>query len=209
MLPDEPLLPVEASPLARTRGSRAQRARRTGRIRRSAAIVLVCGLAAGWFATTRIGRTSAQAATPDVTVPPPATAGTFVRSDGLRRLLPAGAQCHDQDRRVAGTHCSVAGVDVVYRLMLPAAVQAAYLAAVGSGPTTRGRPACARGGEEERAWSRPAAPGRAAGRYACRVEQGRAAMWWTVADRGLLAHATAVDSDLTSLFAWWEAHSER
>jgi hypothetical protein len=34
-------------------------------------------------------------------------------------------------------------------------------------------------------------------------------MWWTVADRGLLAHATATDGDLGSLFSWWESNSER
>jgi hypothetical protein len=34
-------------------------------------------------------------------------------------------------------------------------------------------------------------------------------MWWTVEDRGLLAHAIAADADLASLFAWWQSHSER
>jgi hypothetical protein len=89
---------------------------------------------------------------------------------------------------------------------------AAYLHAIGTAPySTRrsGRARCVRGITDERTWSWPAHPRRVAGRFACRVENGRAAMWWTDADRGLLVHAVAPDEDLASLFAWWLSHSER
>jgi hypothetical protein len=174
---------------------------------------LVAALALGWFVTARVGRTDALAETGTVAsfAPPTTTVATF--PDRLRRILPAGAQCGDQDRSRAATRCSVEGIAVDYVVFGIAEVGAAYRAAIGAGsseprPTTT-FPACARGGEEERPWSRPGAPNRTVGRYACRVERGRAAMWWTVDDRGVLAHATATDGDLASLFAWWELHSER
>jgi hypothetical protein len=58
-------------------------------------------------------------------------------------------------------------------------------------------------------WSRPEHPRRVVGRFSCRTEQGRAAMWWTDVDRGVLAHAVAPDDDLALLLAWWCSHSER
>jgi hypothetical protein len=182
-------------------------------MRSTAGIALVCALAAGWLVTTCVGRTSALATAEEAGVGSTTTTGRNGPDESLLRFVAAGAQCHDQDGSVSVTRCSVAGIDVDYRIMRPESVSAAYRSAVGShsvspGPG-RAAPACARGGEEERAWSRPATPGRAAGRYACRVEQGRAAMWWTVDDRGLLAHVIATDADLTSLFRWWESHSER
>lgn len=193
--------------------SRAERALRTGRMRRSAAIALVCALAAGWLVTTRMGRTSAQTTRDRAPVGPPTPTGRATPDPSLRRFVPVGAECHDQDGSVAATRCSVAGIDVDYRMMRPDSLRATYDSDVGVGPDTRGpapaAPACARGGEEERSWSRPATPSRVAGRYACRVEKGLAAMWWTVDDRGLLAHATGGNADLTSLFRWWESHSER
>jgi hypothetical protein len=211
---DEPApLPYEPVRLPVERPSRAQRALRTGRMRKTAAIALVCALGAGWLVTTRMGRTSAQAATEKSAAAPPATTGRATPDPSLRRLLPVGAECHDQDGSPSGARCSVAGIDVDYRMLRPDSVRAAYDTAIGSAAAVRGRaaaaPACVRGGEEERSWSRPARPGRIAGRYACRVEQGRAAMWWTVDDLGLLAHATAANADLASLFAWWASHSER
>ena len=128
-------------------------------------------------------------------------------------MLPAGAQCRDQHGSGSEARCSVAGIDVEYRTLPLDTVRPAFRTAVGAGPGAPAPgarpPACARGAEEERPWSRPAAPRVVAGRYACRVEQGRAAMWWTVDDRGLLAHAVAPDGDLPSLFAWWESHAER
>ena len=131
----------------------------------------------------------------------------------MRDLLPSGTQCHDQGESPNAVRCTVGGIDVDYRLLGRSTLRSAFGAAVGgaSSPSGPGHapPACARGGEDERSWSRPEAPSRAVGRYACRVEQGRAAMWWTVDDRGLLVHAIAGDGDLATLFAWWESHSER
>ena len=69
-----------------------------------------------------------------------------------------------------------------------------------------GPPACARGQPDERAWSRPETPDAISGRYRCRLEAGRAAIWWTD-EHGLLAHAVASDGDLAALFAWWRARS--
>jgi hypothetical protein len=89
---------------------------------------------------------------------------------------------------------------------------AAYLHAIGTAAySTRrsGGTRCVGGSAGERTWSRPAHPRRVVGRFACRVEHGRAAMWWTDADRGVLVHAVAPDDDLASLFAWWLSHSER
>jgi hypothetical protein len=204
------------APRPERRPSRAERELRAGRLRRTAALVLVGVLAVGWFETARMGRTDALTEPKDTTVlsplPPTTTSGS--RADAvLMHLLPAGAQCHDQDRSRAVTRCEVAGIDVDYRLVGADRVRSVYRAAIGASAgaprPAHGPPACARGAEDERAWSRPGTPVRVAGRYACRVEQGKAAMWWTVADRGLVAHSTAPDGDLPSLFAWWESHSER
>jgi hypothetical protein len=104
------------------------------------------------------------------------------------------------------------GVGLEYSHVGRARVRAAYLEAIGTGHSiraARGEVRCARGAPDERAWSRPARPSRVAGRFACRSENGRAAMWWTDTDRGVLAHAVAPDADLARLFAWWLSHSER
>ena len=110
------------------------------------------------------------------------------------RSVPAGALCgygpasasqaHCVDRRRAGrrTRCS-------RRTRSRRAISRRSASVSRAG--VRRQPACAQGGEDERSWSRPTAPRLAVGRYACRIEQGRAAMWWTVDDRGLLAHATS------------------
>ena len=86
----------------------------------------------------------------------------------------------------------------------------AYRAAAGAddGVAERGDAACARGHDDERAWSRPDTPTQVAGRYRCRVATARAEMWWTVDDAGVLAHATRADGDLAALFSWWRAHAE-
>jgi hypothetical protein len=178
-----------------------------GRLRTGAAITLVVVLAVGWVATTRLGHgpgraEAAVAAHPAPTAAsePPATTPASTAASAVQSTVHAGGAR------------SLDGVDVTYRKFLPVDVGTAYLAAIASsghaGPA-RGVPACSRGGEEERPWSLPAKPRRALGRYACRIEQGRAAMWWTVASRGVLAHAVAADADLASLFAWWESHPER
>ncbi len=104
------------------------------------------------------------------------------------------------------------GVQVEYMQVGRGRVRAAYLNAIGplaSTTHTSGGVRCAHGAPDERAWSRPAHPLRAVGRFACRSENGRAAMWWFETDRGRLAHAVGSDGDVASLFAWWLSHSER
>jgi len=212
-------------------GDRPPRARRraTGRragsrTRTVAAIGLVGTLAVAWIVTSRHAqprpRVHAFAAGPQVSaVAAPAPSVTAPNTNGselLRSRVPAGARCAEQPGAEA-TRCSTAHVDVDYRVVSSRSVRSVYLAEVlpgfSGGPVSlaagSGPPACARGAEDERAWSRPAAPARAVGRYACRIVAGRAAMWWTVDGPGLVAHATATDGDLASLFAWWESHSER
>jgi hypothetical protein len=170
----------------------------TSRVRVGAALALVAALAVGWIATSRMSD--------------PRGARTF--SPASSGAVPTPARCHDPTGREPDVHCTLDGVDIDYRLTREASattMNAVYGDAIGS-TTTRpgsGPPRCARGGEDERSWSRPSRPRRVAGRYACRHEQGRAAMLWTVADRGLLAHAVSSDGDLARLFAWWLAHSER
>jgi hypothetical protein len=90
------------------------------------------------------------------------------------------------------------------------AVTDAYRAGVGALPANaRSGPAgCSAGQADERAWSRPAEPTVAVGRFRCVVAEGRAEMWWTDEVRGLVAHARAFDGDLAHLFAWWEARTE-
>lgn len=212
------------------RPARSRRRRRTSdtraasRTRTVAALGLVGALAVAWIVTSRHSapRALAHSFATDPQVSAVAARVPVVSSpagsdrEPVRALVPAGARCVERGG-AAVTHCSMARVDVDYRLVAGGSLRSVYLAAVlpgfaggsaslaaGSGP-----PACARGAEDERGWSRPAAPQRTVGRYACRIEAGRAAMWWTVDGRGLLAHATATDGNLTSLFEWWESHSER
>ena len=79
-------------------------------------------------------------------------------------------------------------------------------------PTTRvaerGDAACARGHDDERAWSRPTRRRRSPAATAAGSPRRRAEMWWTVDDAGVLAHATRADGDLAALFSWWRAHAE-
>ncbi len=74
-------------------------------------------------------------------------------------------------------------------------------------PPRSGPAACAADRPDERSWSLASAPLHAVGRYVCRLESARAAIWWTHGDR--LLHAVAVDprdGDLAKLFSWWRAH---
>jgi hypothetical protein len=200
---------------------RLTRSAPTGRARKVAAMVLVGALAVGWIATSHAGRAGPRSARSGTARRATATSPSRTDANGslpaLRALVPHGARCSAEPGPGTEARCSVADVDVEYRLLPTGSLRAAYLAplapglnggAMALGPGS-GPPVCAHGGEEERSWSRPAAPRRAVGRYACRIEQGRAAMWWTVDDRGLLAHARSTGADLASLFAWWESHSER
>jgi hypothetical protein len=155
-------------------------------------------LAVGWIATTRHGHGRGRAEA-SVVVHSAPTRSKESASTAVSTAVSTAARAAD-------------GVVVTYRKFLPVDVGTAYLASIAGSAhdgLAHGTPACSRGGEEERAWSLPRKPRRALGRYACRIEQGRAAMWWTIASRGLLAHAVAADADLALLFAWWESHPER
>jgi hypothetical protein len=120
---------------------------------------------------------------------------------------PATSTATRPPARAATTHVIPSGVMETTR---PGDLAAAYRRATG-GPdehAASGAPACERGEPDERAWSRPDAPGVVAGRYTCRFTDGGAAeMWWTDEGRGELAHATRRDGDLAALFAWWRAAS--
>ncbi len=189
-------------------GARLRRLARRPLIRASAAVVVA--LAVGW-ALTWEWRPSPRPGPPPVPIAAGSTvaAGTS-RSEPLLRSLRAASQCRTEPALPGRARCSIAGVVVDYEVVEPARLRAVYGDAVGSAsrPAGSGPPACARGGEDERSWSMPTSPRRVAGRYACRLELGRAAMWWTLEDRGLLAHAVASDADLASLFAWWLAHGD-
>ena len=76
------------------------------------------------------------------------------------------------------------------------------------GRGTRGAPACAAGTDDERSWADPASPTTSAGRYLCRVVDGRAEMWWSADAAGVIGHASRVDDDLAALFSWWRARTE-
>lgn len=112
------------------------------------------------------------------------------------------AACVDLVGDVPAVSCMVDGVQVEAKLFRPDEVTSAYVSATGARlDAATGPPACAAGHEEERSWSRPQAPLRPVGRYACHD----GAMWWTD-DHGVLAHATVPGRDLAQLFAWWRAH---
>jgi hypothetical protein len=199
-----------------SRSRSERRSRRVGRARGSAAVALVAALAAGWLVTARMGHGGAAPASASL----PVAGSAEVQPHGpaltdLRERVPAGARCVAANGGSA-LHCVLDGIRVEYRSVPAASVNAVYLDSLGGdslgGAASRagsGRPACARGRLDERSWSRISQPQRVAGRYSCRLEKGRAAMLWTVADRGLLVHAVAPDGDLASLFAWWLSHSER
>ena len=187
------------------------------RVRVAAAIGLIVLLGAGWLLTTRAGesRRAAAPAGADAKLAPTAPAQPAGRG-ALRALVPSGLTCEHAAATAAHLRCHGSGVEVEYRLVAMQALDSVYLDASGStatSPTSRspasGVVGCLRNVPDERAWSRPSTPRRAVGRFACGVVRGRAAMWWTVAGRGLLAHAVARNGDLAPLFRWWLAHSER
>lgn len=81
------------------------------------------------------------------------------------------------------------------------------VAARGVPAPTRGAARCASGRPEERGWATPGDPDRMAGRYACRMEDGAAGLWWTADGAGVLVHAVRADGDLAELFRWWRSDS--
>jgi hypothetical protein len=166
----------------------------------------VGALALSWLVVGRGGARTAPAPVPAADAP---TAVPNADTAALRSHLGGGARCRDISGATARVVCTRAGVRVDARLVAASDVMKVYEADAGRpSAARRGRPACARGRPDERAWSRPEQPGVSVGRYRCRMERGRAAMWWTD-EFGVVAHAVGGDGDLARLFAWWRAHPER
>jgi hypothetical protein len=181
----------------RRRARPAARADRSPRARPIAAAVLIAALTVGWLAAGHRSRAAGSSApvTPSSTATPPASSN----APADRICAPASGAGEGEVR------CVLDGVRVDIRTYPPGTGAAAYRRASGVAARPHdGPPACARGEPDERAWSDPAAPTVAVGRYRCVLEAGRAAMWWTRGDR--LAHAVSADSDLAALFAWWRTH---
>jgi hypothetical protein len=180
-----------------------QRPRGAGRRRIAVALAFLAVLATMSVYFARAG-SDTPSAVGNSNRPTPST----IRADtGALRAMVAGADsCSDVVGAIPVLHCTLDIAEVEYRLVGTGAVADAYRAAVGAVPDgdRRGPARCAAGHDEERAWSRPSAPKMPAGRYRCVIAQGRAEMWWTEEQRGLVVHARGNDADLARLFAWWQ-----
>ena len=166
--------------------------------------LLIVALAAGWVVTARMGSASGR----PLAVGNRDGAGDAAVSQRLRAVVPAAVGCVAQSN--SALQCRSDGFDIEYRAVDAGSLSTVYLDAIGSMATSSaGAPGCARGRSDERAWSTPDRPRQVAGRFACGRAQGRATMWWTVADRGVLARADAPNADIAALYGWWLAHSER
>jgi hypothetical protein len=186
---------------APARAARARPSDRT-RVKRVAAGLLVAGLAVAWLVVGRQrspeGRPAEAAAPGRAAVAPP-----VADTGALRALLADAKRCADVVGPEPKVQCEIGDVHMDAQLLGIARAHDVYLVASGARVAARrGPPACARGRPDERAWSRPDAPEVAVGRYRCRIEDGRAAIWWTD-EHGVVAHAVGVDRDLSSLFRWW------
>jgi hypothetical protein len=174
--------------------------------------LLVAGLGAAWLGLRTMEPSPAsQAPRPVEGTSAPAPADAPADAPGgvprLRALRAAAGRCDELPGDVPALRCEIGGVRLDARFVGRGAGRE-YVAAAGARVAPRtGPPACARGSEDERAWSRPGAPARAVGRYRCRIEGGRAAMWWSD-EHGFVLHAVAPHGDLARLFAWWRAHEE-
>jgi hypothetical protein len=179
-----------------------------------AAAALLAALSAGWLVAGHRSHASAEIGAPMPPVastassPPSAadtTKTTTTTTTTTSTTVPRTRDCRGLSTERRELRCTVDGLDLDVRLYSLATVTPAYRrAAAADGAARSGRPACARGVPDERAWSLPSLPEAAVGRYRCRFEHGHAAMWWTHGDR--LVHAVAPDGDLAGLFSWWRAH---
>ena len=170
------------------------------RTRRLAAGSLIAVLAVAALAASRGG--SASSASAPVTAPTAETATAPVDPAPLRALFAGNPGCADHGVDVPEVSCTIDDVRVDARLVGPVDAERLF---GGSATPHTGPPACAAGNADERTWARPAAPDVAAGRYRCRLEEGRAVMWWTD-EAGIIAHAVAPGADLARLFVWWRTH---
>jgi hypothetical protein len=173
-----------------------------GRARPMAAAALLAGLAAAWLVAGHDSHLSAATDAPPAVAAPSVVSSSTVSTT---TTVPFTRDCRGLSPARRDLRCVVDGIDLEVRLFTSGTVAAAYRSAAGADVAARsGTPACAQGVADERAWSAPASPDAAVGRYRCRFERGRAAMWWTRGDR--LVHAVARDGDLAALFSWWRAH---
>jgi hypothetical protein len=182
------------------RGTQARRARS----RPVAAGALLAGLTAAWLVAGHRSHAPASAdAASGIVAPSSAPPSTFPTTT---TTVPVSGNCGGLSPARREVRCVIDGVDLDVRVFGSGSVAGAYRRAAGVTATAArsGLPACARGVPDERAWSTAASPDAAVGRYRCRFEGERAAMWWTRGDR--LLHAVASDGDLAGLFSWWRAH---
>jgi hypothetical protein len=196
------LRPSSLRPSSLRGAERGTRARRAGS-RPVAAGALLAGLTAAWLvAGHRSHAPASAAAAAGVVAPPSAPPSTLPTTT----TVPVSRTCGGLSSARREVRCVIDGVDLDVRVFGSGSVAGAYRRAAGVTATAArsGLPACARGVPDERAWSTAASPDAAVGRYRCRFEGGRAAMWWTRGDR--LVHAVASDGDLAGLFSWWRAH---
>jgi hypothetical protein len=196
---------------------------RRGRARPVAAAALLAGLAGAWLIVGHRSHASADVEpTPATHVPASVVVGTAPRhplsASGASAptapaispststsVAPRTPDCRGLSVARRAVRCVIDGVQLEIRLSAPGSAAEAYTRAAGAvARPASGSPACARGVPDERSWSEVSSPTVAIGRYRCRLEQGRAAMWWTRGDR--LAHALGPNGDLAALFAWWRAH---
>jgi len=195
----------------RTRiGSRSRRRQRSGSRWRPRTVAL--GLLLGGLGVAAVG-SAARDPGAGSSDPPKAVAGlpstrpTVLPTGGPDPETVFGVPCGAVPGWPTWRRCRVGGVAVAVRSVAPGGEPALYVRLAGpSGPAAEGGPECAAGRPEERSWARAAAPARPVGRYRCRIERGRAVLWWSD-PRGLVARADAPDGDLARLFAWWTRHA--
>lgn len=192
--------------------------RALGRARPVAAALLLAGLTSAWLIVAHQShgsaapgvhaiaspstRSAASTSPPPTSAPPAAPPTNAIGRASVDRTGCVGLSVTQPHLRCGMT--DYVGLEEV-ALYTPATVGGAFRSvsgphvSAGSGPA-----ACASGRSDERAWSIASAPQYAVGRYLCRFESGRAAMWWTHGDR--LLHVLSNDADLAKLFSWWRAH---
>jgi hypothetical protein len=181
-----------------------------GRLRPIAAAVLLAGLAAAWLVVGHRSHASAGAElTPPAAVASSSAVATSTAPPLGVEVPPIAARRTPDCRGLSASRpevlCVVDRVELDLRLYAPGTAAEAYTRAAGAvARPGAGPPACAKGVSDERSWSEASSPTVAVGRYRCRLENGRAAMWWTQGDQ--VAHAVAPDRDLAALFAWWRGH---
>ncbi len=194
-----------------------------GKARPIAAAALLAGLTLAWLfvghqshgsaaPTALTARTATvPASVPASTVGSTATSSTSPASpvaDALAAVAVRTDKCAGLSTKRPHLRCIVDGAIMEVALYTKGTVGAAFRRIAGTPvPARSGPAACAADEPDERSWSAASAPQNAIGRYVCRIEASRAAIWWTRGDR--LLHVEAGDPhdpDLAKLFSWWLAH---